>query len=366
MGRIQIKENRNYGIDLLRIVAMYMIVVLHVLGYGGLLGVSYHPGQYGVSWMLEIASLCAVNCYALISGYVGVDGGYRYSSIAVLWLRVLFYSAGIAALFCIFAPELITRPDVVKAVFPVMSRQYWYFTAYFCMFFFIPIINKAIDSISLKQFKTVTVTLIAVFSVLQTLFVREAFGTSYGYSGWWLLIMYIIGAYLKKADSFNRMKASYGFVLYLLCVMISWTPKVLLKGVTINFMGEVMCENIFTNYTSPTMVGAAVFLFIGFKQLDIHRIVKKGVAVVSPLAFSVYLIHINPLVRDNILMSCFSQQAVLEPLKLALFVIAVALLICICCYAIDSVRHIIFKVLKINELCGTVEKRIIGEVWIKK
>ena len=28
---------RNFGIDLLRIVAMIMIVMLHVLGYGGIL-----------------------------------------------------------------------------------------------------------------------------------------------------------------------------------------------------------------------------------------------------------------------------------------------------------------------------------------
>ncbi|MBQ5998579.1 MAG: hypothetical protein IJL70_03820 [Treponema sp.] len=31
------QNQRNYGIDLLRILAMYMVVVLHVLGCGGIL-----------------------------------------------------------------------------------------------------------------------------------------------------------------------------------------------------------------------------------------------------------------------------------------------------------------------------------------
>ena len=33
------KYERNYGIDLLRLVLMYMVCMLHTLGQGGILGV---------------------------------------------------------------------------------------------------------------------------------------------------------------------------------------------------------------------------------------------------------------------------------------------------------------------------------------
>ena len=67
------KQNgRNYGIDLLRIISMVMIQILHILGNGGILNASIGaPVRNNVAWFLEIASYCAVNCYALISGYVG-------------------------------------------------------------------------------------------------------------------------------------------------------------------------------------------------------------------------------------------------------------------------------------------------------
>ena len=73
------KRERNYGIDLLRIVSMLMVVVLHVLGQGGVLKTSTPLSiGYSVAWILEIAAYCAVNCYALISGYVGVNSKFKY------------------------------------------------------------------------------------------------------------------------------------------------------------------------------------------------------------------------------------------------------------------------------------------------
>ena len=66
-------EQRNRGIDLLRMAAMWMVVILHILNKGGVLGATA-PLSVGceTARLLEIAAYCAVNCYGLISGYVGV------------------------------------------------------------------------------------------------------------------------------------------------------------------------------------------------------------------------------------------------------------------------------------------------------
>lgn len=115
---------------------MFMIVILHVLKQGGVLdGARALSPQYEAAWLLETAAFCAVNCYGIISGYVGVDGKYRFSNIALLWLRVVFYTLGITAIFWIFAPEYVGVKQWQNAMFPVMTEQYWYFTAYFAMFF---------------------------------------------------------------------------------------------------------------------------------------------------------------------------------------------------------------------------------------
>lgn len=82
------KNNYHLGIDLLRILAMFMIVVTHVLGKGGVRDsvagtVDIHFLQ---TWIIQASVYVAVNCYALISGYVGFRSQFKYSKVIRLWL----------------------------------------------------------------------------------------------------------------------------------------------------------------------------------------------------------------------------------------------------------------------------------------
>ena len=50
-------DSRNYGIDLLRIVSMFFIVLLHSFGHGGLLnGLDMNSTQYKAVYFFEISS----------------------------------------------------------------------------------------------------------------------------------------------------------------------------------------------------------------------------------------------------------------------------------------------------------------------
>ena len=86
-------KQRNFGLDLLRMAAMFLVAVLHVLGAGGVLD-SAAPlsPDYMTAWLLETAAFCAVNCYALLSGFVGLGGRFRYANLALLWCQVAFYT----------------------------------------------------------------------------------------------------------------------------------------------------------------------------------------------------------------------------------------------------------------------------------
>ena len=74
-------NDRNLGIDLLKIVSMFMIVTLHILGHGGVLESSKPlTGSHYAAWFLEVAVYCSVNCYALVSGYIGYGRKHNYSN----------------------------------------------------------------------------------------------------------------------------------------------------------------------------------------------------------------------------------------------------------------------------------------------
>ena len=139
---MMIEKSRNYGIDLLRILCMYMVVILHILGQGGILEASPKGSvNWAIAWLMRIGVYCAVNCYGLISGYVGIDAKYKYSNWIVLWLRVLFYTIVITISFAFMVPDSVGKGEMMNAIFPVMKNYYWYFTAYFGLFLFIPILK---------------------------------------------------------------------------------------------------------------------------------------------------------------------------------------------------------------------------------
>ena len=125
-------HSRNHGIDLLRCLSMFFVVLLHVpkWGEGGNLDNSFlGTPNYAVSWYLELSAYCAVNCFALITGYVGVNVPYRISRFINLWFQVFFYTAEITFLFKWLVPGSVSFKGMIQAFFPVLRLAYWYFTA---------------------------------------------------------------------------------------------------------------------------------------------------------------------------------------------------------------------------------------------
>ena len=119
---------RNYGIDLLRLPAMCFVAALHIIGIGGVIaGSELLSGQFLTAQLLRIAMLCAVDCYALISGYVGWDRKPRLSGLATLWLKAVAFCLIITALFA--RSHELSHETWLSALLPVTTGQYWFLTA---------------------------------------------------------------------------------------------------------------------------------------------------------------------------------------------------------------------------------------------
>ena len=150
MKELEIKEvntQRNFGIDLLRLISMFMVVVLHVLGNGGVLRNTQPLSiKSEVLWFLELSCYCAVNVFAIISGVVGLRAKHKFSSLINLCLQLIFYSVIITSIYIAISVCNgidISLKDIFFALIPSI-RSLWYFSAYFCLFFFMPILNLII------------------------------------------------------------------------------------------------------------------------------------------------------------------------------------------------------------------------------
>ena len=145
-----------------------------------------------------------------------------FSRLIAMWFRIVFWTLTITAVFSVTVPGSVGVKEWLKAIFPVMTRQYWYFTAYVGMFVFMPALDAAVNSLAPEKLKACIAGVICVFSVMQTFFHRDVFGTSVGFSALWLMVMYMLGASLRRFGTLERINSSRAVAVYALAVVFTW------------------------------------------------------------------------------------------------------------------------------------------------
>lgn len=349
------KKERKLGIDLLRIVSMLMIVTLHVLLQGGILNnAPAGSNQYCAAWILEAACMGAVNCYALISGYVGVNSKTKYHKVAVLWIEVAFYCVVCAAIFAGTIPQKDKFITWFNQFFPVYTRQYWYFTAYFVMFFFTPYFNAMLNSLTKKQLKGLGWAIFIFFSLLQTVWQNEVLVTKGGYSFIWLSLLYILGGIVKKTGLDKSVNSFAMLLSFLALSLISAEYKFLAE----TYHWPVVKDNLIT-YISATVFGASFCLFLFFAKLDVKTKAGKAfVKLLSPYTFGVYLIHTNPFVWKYVLKDLFKDYADMRVSKMLGMIALSVLFIYLVCTALEALRVLLFRLLHIEPAFAAIENKI--------
>lgn len=346
----------NYGVDSIKIISMFMVVVLHVLGQGGILNaVVFGTPNYYISWCMEIGTFCAVNCFALTSGYLSIDKVVRFSKIILLWLQVAVYSIGITLLFWLIRPDSVNVQQVIHSIFPVLNSSYWYFTAYFGLFFFTPFLNKIFDCFDQLIMIKLIATIFILLSVLPLFTTKNLFQLSQGYSMIWLCALYMIGGYIKKYGVLPKLR-KLNFVLYLLSISFVCLSKFVMESISAA-LGCQSCNSLlFVSYTSPFILLASVFLFLFFSRIDFKTAIsRKIVTFFAPISFGVYLIHTHPFVWNDLLIDRFANYSALSPYFLIAFVLLTAISIFISCSLVDFFRKKIFSLFRIPDFSIYIE-----------
>lgn len=352
-------EKRNYNIDLFRIIAAFLVTVLHVLGQGGILK-SASPTEinYWIAWFLEICAFCAVNCFALISGYVMVNKTVKVKNMLSLWFQILFYSLLFTTLFFVFLPESRSIKNLLVAFIPILGQQWWYVSSYFALCLFIPFLNKTINSISQQTYKKILLLILFVICCIDCVVRKDAFSLNGGYSAIWLMIVYLFGAYIRKYDICEKITSFKCVVGFFLMIALTFASKITISFFTKSFLGQVKFENTFISYISITILLSAIFLFLFCLKIKINNLASKLICFLSPAALGIYLIHVHPLVFKFLIKDAFVSFVTKSPIAMILCVILASLAIFVLCAIIELLRIQIFKLIKVSKLSEIIARKI--------
>ena len=327
----------------------------HIIGHGGVADAAEaSPVSYGVTWLFFVCTFCAVNTYALISGYVGYGRKWKMRSLIRLQFQVWFYTLITTLAFQVIDGNSVSLSDWVSAVFP-MRKFYWYFSAYFCLFFFAPFINMAVEACSKTTIKCLLFCLFLVFSLLPTLLGCDIGRTNGGYSATWLMVLYLLGAYIRKYVDLTRIKKRMLLIGLIGSILITWASKLAIEYLTTRILGEPKLGNYLVSYTSPTIIAMAVILLLLFAGANIKQSWVRFIVFFSPLTFGVYLFHEEPLLHAAFITEHFRWIGALNPFLIPIVLIAISLSIWLIGSMVDKARTILFRRLKVSALCVWLE-----------
>lgn len=331
------KSKRQLNYELLRILAMLMIVCLHYLWKGGFLG---DPARAEMAvtgyaaWLIEAFCIVAVNVYVLISGYFGAESNINASDVLArplkIWKQVFFYAAAIGAVTMILSvllPEMgtVPKPDkyrIFMYIFPIVTEHYWFATSYIILCFFMPFLDRGLKTLDKKSLGQLVGAFLLMFSLSKTFMPMALPWDNAGYDAFWFAALYITGGYIRLygmpfIDS--RLKAAALYIVSVFAIFISFLAirrvyfasgsfKTFIKyGYSYNYLfcylGAIGLFMAFSDAFSVKRNSNHLrqrrlrgeFLNFTQKKGDgrsgkLERI-RKPIELVSGAAFGVYLIH---------------------------------------------------------------------------
>lgn len=357
-------KKRMANIELLRLLAMMMVVSLHYLAKGELLPklTGSLTAQGYLAWLLESFSIAAVDVYVLISGYFLVETGFRSRRLISLVLQVLFYTCLMPVALILtgyLSVKEITLYNILQYIFPTNMLHYWFVSAYVLMFLFTPVLNAAVHAMKKRQLEAAIVILLCMEAVSKTVIPVRLELDNLGYDAYWFMVVYLIAAYIrlygisfleKKEDGKNRAAVYY----ILLCLAIFGLAMLIRAAFLLTGQFENFIESPF-GYNHLLTIFAAIALFYAFLNWRFEKKMGAFICCIAPYSFGVYLLHEHVNIRYEWpfwlgAKKCNGALSLLGHWLFAIIIVLTAGLI------VDYIRSLLFK---------AVSRRLAGGRWDK-
>lgn len=335
------RSTRNSSVELLRIVAMYLIVASHYC----LFALDTRTLPFGVSQVVLQCTLAAggkvgvVVFFGITAWYLSDKGGIK-ASLKRIWMlerEVLFWSIVLLVVFLVWQPNLVGIGTIVSSIFPLISSVWWYPTAYAIFLFLFPFLSKGLRLIGETMHRALAIGMFVIWTCFAGFLPFE----SLGFGG-----------------SFTSFVYLYVLISYYRWYMTQWTAQqgwiCIASGFGINAVWTIGCDVAYrvmgfspaaqsflqgTEYKLPTML-------MGFGLLIVfthHQFVSRAINMIAASTFGVYLISEFPLVRSVLWgIMKWTRDLAFTPMLIG-YGIVVPAAVYIVCTMLDLLRWCFFK-----------------------
>lgn len=330
---------RNIAFDIARIVAMFLIVSTHFLGHGGfidhMVGANFVFGRILYSLFSP-----SVNVFVLISAYFTCRSTkLNRRKLIKLYAQVWTYSVALFIAFIIVnGKESFSVQWLLSSLFPVVSGKYWFFSAYIFMMLASPFLNVIIGNIDKKTHFAICIFAIVAGILSSDVHIVPQLSLEEGFSVAWFILLYFIGAFIRKYDV--KVPKKWIFIPILVYV------ATFIAGYFLN-----------SSHASIIRTAPAVIILLALKDVKMQSgAAAKFVVSLSSKMFGVYLIHDSNEMRSYMYENIFHCSEYYQSKYAFLIMLGFITVTFIVCIMIEEVRQGLESI--IETLIPLVEKHI--------
>lgn len=350
-------KNKNYNIELIRIIAMIMILTLHCNLFSAKVVWSLDTKNMFFT-IMEFISIVAVNLYVLISGFFLINSKFSLKKIINLEIIVVFYSVIIYLLLMMNGYINWNIRDFSRMFFPIINSNYWFYTCYVVLYILMPIIKKIYILLKESSKEKITIIILVIItSILPSINpVNNQLNLDSGYNYMWFITLVFLGAYIRENEfKIKTYKLLLMFIMVLIFQLIIYYN---IKKITaLSLFGY--WHSFLYSYNNTLVLINSLLLFILINKIRIKKnYTKKIIGFFSASTFSVYLIHIHPFMIGPILQNKLDISKYLGTFKIFQMYFFVIIALFLICIFIDKIRICLFNIINKIPFMKYISKKI--------
>lgn len=231
---------RQSNLELLRIVAMFFIVVGHVFWHGFHQEASLHVPVRSVV-------IIGVNLFVLISGYFGIN--LRLKGLFTIIGVVLFYSGISVVVRWCFGSMDLSFMSYIQLLSPFSFTNYWFVKCYIGLMLLSPLLNAGLAAILKNKNNSIFFLMsLSYINFIGGWLSGDFYINGNGYNLMNFVFIYIVGRYLFEYSIYKKISP------FLWCLLYASATA------TLYFMAFIMPGRVW-NYNNPCIVLAAISFF---------------------------------------------------------------------------------------------------------
>lgn len=288
-------NSRLSNIELLRMLAMLMILIIHAnmlsLIRPTSIDLENSPIQVITRYLIESFGIVGVDIFVLISGWFLIKT--RPKSFIAFVFQIVFITGGVILLFVVtgkITPKFECIQDIIY-----ISHRDWFVKSYFVLMIIAPILNKFIENSSIELQKKVIVGFF-FFTCTYGWFGGANRFYLYGYGPLLFIGLYLLGKFAHDLSSdsqytskiswmFSRSKV-FDILVFILCIFANTV-----LGIYVLHINRQSGYSLIYAYNNPITIIGALYLLLVFSKIKLRH--NKIINILAGGSFTAYLIHTN-------------------------------------------------------------------------